>query len=88
MIKVNYKPDNHWNFYVFDRAGQEWPSTIDCHHCEGEGGHMTPHRYDYYTPDDYWWNGCDYCQEGKLTAGPKTRLVNRYTLRKRIRAAA
>lgn len=61
-------------------SDRNFSTKVECDICNGHGGHDTRPRGggDRMEPDDYYWNGCDYCDEQGYFFNPKVKLIRRY----------
>ena len=57
-----------------------FPTHAECPRCEGKCGWDTRPRGggDRMEPDDYYWWGCDDCDEQGVLYNPKCKVVKRY----------
>lgn len=60
-----------------------FPTKVECDVCEGAGGFDDRPRSggDRMEPDDYYWNGCDYCDEQGYFFDPTVKVICRYTIK-------
>lgn len=60
-MKINW--DRATLVPIYDEA--RFPSHVVCDVCNGAGGFDSRPRHggDRMEPDDYYWNGCDACDE-------------------------
>lgn len=82
-IKIDHNGDNPRQiFRVFEGADFPFPSHAECWHCEGTGGTDTRPRSggDRMEPDDYYWGGCDYCEDGVIYSAT-AKAIKRYVIR-------
>ena len=57
-----------------------FPSRVMCGCCDGVGGFDDQPRHggDPMEPDDYYWNGCNHCDEQGYFFNPTTKVVRRF----------
>jgi hypothetical protein len=63
--------------------GATFPTVAECQNCEGAGGFDTRPRSggDRMEPDDYYWDGCDNCDEQGYFFDPTAKAIRRYTIK-------
>ena len=56
-----------------------FPTKVKCNYCEGSGGYDSRPSYggSRMESDDYYWYGCDYCNEVGYFYSLKTKCIGR-----------
>ena len=84
-MRINYDKDHYYMFSVFNHdCPSPFPTERTCHECYGRGGFDNLPRYTTCEQPDYYYEGCQACDEIGIFFNPTTRLVRRYTINRKV----